>query len=146
MARLANALPVPERHHQPRLRLVEPARKIPRKRRLKWRFVAVYLAAVSLVSLVVVTRIAIEYEESRSQVLVQGIASAKLRETDLELEVAQLSSPQRVIGYASTHLGLSQPSYLDVIPGSSPKGSVALPQSEGSTPQIPLPAGTVTGG
>lgn len=138
--------PTRERPHrrQPELVLVKSPARAARTRSV--RKVLVFITVVALLGMVVVTRIAIELEESSIGQLGAEITQAQRVQGDLKLEVAQLSSPQRIMSYASQHLHLTLPSSVDVVAGSHTKNAVPLPQSAATAPSLPLPAGEVVGG
>jgi cell division protein FtsL len=96
--------------------------------------------------MVVVARIAIEVQEASIGQLRVQITQAQRVQGDLKLQVAQLSSPERIMTYAVQHLHLSLPGSVDVVSGSTTKSAVAMPQPEASNPSLPLPAGEVQGG
>jgi cell division protein FtsL len=138
--------PARERPHrrQPELVLVKSPTRAARTRNL--RKVLVFITVVVLLAMVVVARIAIELEESSIGQLGAEITQAQRTHEDLKLEAAQLSSPQRIMSYASQHLHLTLPSSVDVVAGSHTKNAVPLPQPEATAPSLPLPAGEVVGG
>lgn len=105
-----------------------------------------FVGVVALLAMVVVARIAIELEESSIGQLGAQITQAQHAQEDLKLQVAQLSSPERIMSYASQHLHLILPSSVDVIAGSQTKSAIPLPQPEATSPSLPLPAGEVVGG
>jgi cell division protein FtsL len=140
--------PIPARERpqrrRPELTLVKSPVRAAKKLRL--RKIVVFVAVVVLMSMVVVARIAIELQESTIGQLQSEIAQAQRTQDNLKLQVAELSSPSRIMAYASAHLHLTLPGSVDVVAGSATKHSVALPQAEGSTPTLPLPAGEVASG
>jgi cell division protein FtsL len=104
--------------------------------------VGIFVLALGLVA----ARVVVEAQAARLQQLQGAIQRAEYRERALALQVAQLEAPSRVEAYASTHLGLQAPSYVNVVSGDSLAGSVALPNPEGAPGAVPLPAGVVQRG
>jgi len=129
---------------RPELVLITPPARVSRWRRL--RSIVIFVTIVGLMAMVVVARIGIELQESRVAQLSSAITQAERTQANLKLQVAELSSPQRIMNYASAHLHLTLPGSVDVVAGSSTKSAAALPQSEGSSPTLPLPAGEVASG
>ncbi|WP_298341753.1 cell division protein FtsL [Ferrimicrobium sp.] len=132
------------RRQRPELVLVEPTRRVAKSHTL--RNIVIYLIAIALMGMVVLARIAIELEESSVGQLQTEITHAQRTQSDLQLEVAQLSSPERIMSYASAHLHLTLPNSVEVVSGTSTKNAVPLPQSEATNPSLPLPSGQVLSG
>ncbi|WP_298210646.1 cell division protein FtsL [Ferrimicrobium sp.] len=148
MARVVTLPQIAPREHphrqQPELVLVKPVRRAARTHKV--RRVVIYLMVIVLMGMVVLARIAIELEESAVGQLQTEITQAEHTQSDLKLEVAELSSPQRIVSYASAHLHLTLPGSVDVVPGAGTKNAIPLPQSVATSPTLPLPAGEVVGG
>lgn len=142
MARVAASAVVtqPVGAHRPSLRLV--VSPPPRRRTGVIVLVGIVLLALGLVG----ARILVQVEAVHLQELQASLQRAQYLERSLAVQVAGLEAPSRVESYAMTHLGLQAPSYVDVVPGRSLSGSVALPQPGAAPGVVPLPAGVVQRG
>lgn len=145
-ARVAKQAATAPLHARPRsaedrlyLRSVGPA--VSTKRRIaRSRASVIYLLTAASVALALGGRIAVESLAMQQSRLSQQIYSASTTQAELELSVGKLSSPQRIVEYASTRLGLAFPAYLEVVPKTL-NNPVPLPQSPPTSVSVPLPAG-----
>ena len=106
----------------------------------RYRALAVYLLVAASVALALGGRIAVESLDMQQSALSQQVYAAETAQAELKLSVGKLSAPQRIVDYASTHLNLAYPTYLEVVPGTLAH-PVPLPQSPPPSVQVPLAAG-----
>lgn len=123
-------------------------RLVPRRRRFRFGrrqvLVGMFIAGGSVLSLGLVTlHVLMAENQFTLDRMQQKAATAQAQYEQLRLQVAQLSSPARVVWIAEGRLGMVQPGSVTYLPSTGAEGAVpSTPGGAGAgTAQVPAPTG-----